>query len=62
MMQRKLLLTLVFGVPGLWDTHAHLSYWCEDALELLVRAGVTSIRKLGGDPDDRMPLLSHQTQ
>ncbi len=41
-----------FLIPGLWDTHAHLSYWGEDALELLVRAGVTSIRELGGDPEE----------
>ena len=25
-----------FLIPGLWDMHAHLSYWGEDALELLV--------------------------
>ena len=41
-----------FLIPGLWDTHAHLSYWGEDALEMLVAAGVTSIRELGGDPDE----------
>ncbi len=41
-----------FLIPGLWDTHAHLSYWGEDALQLLVAAGVTSIRELGGDPDE----------
>jgi imidazolonepropionase-like amidohydrolase len=39
-------------IPGLWDTHAHLSYWGEDALEMLLYAGVTSIRELGGDPDE----------
>lgn len=42
----------MFLIPGLWDMHAHLSYWGEDALELLVQAGVTSIRELGGDPDE----------
>ncbi len=41
-----------FLIPGLWDAHAHLSYWGEDALELLVQSGVTSIRELGGDPDE----------
>jgi len=41
-----------FLIPGLWDTHAHLSYWGEDALDLLVAAGVTSIRELGGDPEE----------
>ena len=41
-----------FLIPGLWDTHAHLSYWGEDALEMLLYAGVTSIRELGGDPDE----------
>ncbi len=40
-----------FLIPGLWDTHAHLSYWGEDALEMLVITGVTSIRELGGDAD-----------
>jgi len=41
-----------FLIPGLWDMHAHLSYWGEDALGMLVNAGVTSIRELGGDPDE----------
>ena len=41
-----------FLIPGLWDTHAHLSYWGEDALRMLLDAGVTSIRELGGDPDE----------
>ena len=41
-----------FLIPGLWDTHAHLSYWGADALEMLVEAGVTSIRELGGDPEE----------
>jgi len=41
-----------FLIPGLWDTHAHLSYWGADALDLLVAAGVTSIRELGGDPEE----------
>ncbi len=41
-----------FLIPGLWDAHAHLSYWGEDALGLLVDAGITSIRELGGDPDE----------
>jgi len=38
-------------IPGLWDTHAHLTYWGEDALDSLIQAGVTSIRELGGDVD-----------
>ncbi len=41
-----------FLIPGLWDTHAHLSYWGEDALDLLVDAGITNIRELGGDPEE----------
>jgi imidazolonepropionase-like amidohydrolase len=41
-----------FVIPGLWDAHAHLSYWGEDALERLVGHGVTTIRELGGDPDE----------
>jgi len=41
-----------FLIPGLWDMHAHLSYWGADALQMLVDAGVTSIRELGGDPTE----------
>ena len=41
-----------FVMPGLWDAHAHLSYWGEDALDRLVGHGVTTIRELGGDPDE----------
>jgi imidazolonepropionase-like amidohydrolase len=36
-------------IPGLWDTHAHLTYWGDDALGLLLDAGVTSVREMGGD-------------
>lgn len=39
-------------LPGLWDAHAHLSYWGEDALARLVGWGVTTIREMGGDPDE----------
>lgn len=42
----------LYVIPGLWDAHAHLSYWGEDALARLVGHGVTSIRELGGDPDE----------
>lgn len=42
----------LFVMPGLWDAHAHLSYWGEDALDRLVGHGVTTIRELGGDPDE----------
>ncbi len=41
-----------FVIPGLWDAHAHLSYWGQDALGRLVAHGVTSIREMGGDPDE----------
>lgn len=41
-----------FLIPGLFDAHAHLSYWGEDAIGRLVAAGVTSIRELGGDLDE----------
>jgi len=40
-----------FLLPGLWDSHAHLSYWGDDALDLLIESGITSIRELGGDVD-----------
>lgn len=40
-----------FMMPGLWDSHAHLTYWGKEALGMLVRTGVTSIRELGGDID-----------
>ena len=41
-----------YVIPGLWDAHAHLSYWGDDALGRLVGHGVTTIRELGGDPDE----------
>lgn len=41
-----------FVMPGLWDAHAHLSYWGEDALDRLVGHGITTIREMGGDPDE----------
>ncbi|HLM01794.1 MAG TPA: amidohydrolase family protein, partial [Pyrinomonadaceae bacterium] len=38
-----------FLIPGLWDMHAHLSYYGEAALPLLVANGVTGVRDMGGD-------------
>lgn len=37
-----------FIIPGLWDMHAHLSYYGEAALPLLVANGVTGVRDMGG--------------
>ena len=38
-----------FIIPGLWDMHAHLSYYGEAALPLLVANGVTGVRDVGGE-------------
>jgi imidazolonepropionase-like amidohydrolase len=38
-----------FLIPGLWDMHAHLSYYGEVALPLLIANGVTGVRDMGGD-------------
>jgi imidazolonepropionase-like amidohydrolase len=38
-----------FLIPGLWDMHAHLSYYGEAALPVLVANGVTGVRDMGGD-------------
>jgi imidazolonepropionase-like amidohydrolase len=35
--------------PGLWDAHAHLSYYGEQALDRLVGSGVVAVRDCGGD-------------
>lgn len=37
-----------FLIPGLWDSHTHLSTFGEPALPLLVSQGVTSVRDMGG--------------
>jgi imidazolonepropionase-like amidohydrolase len=41
-----------FLIPGLWDAHVHLCWKGEDALEELVRYGVTAVRDLGGHLDE----------
>jgi hypothetical protein len=41
-----------FIIPGLWDMHAHLSYYGEAALPLLVANGVTGVRDMGGNLDE----------
>lgn len=38
-----------FLIPGLWDSHLHLSMWTELALPLLVANGITAVRDMGGD-------------
>jgi imidazolonepropionase-like amidohydrolase len=35
-------------IPGLWDAHAHLSYFKASALPVLLANGVTSVRDMGG--------------
>ncbi len=37
-----------FLIPGLWDSHAHLTYAGDCALPVLVSYGITSVRDLGG--------------
>ncbi len=39
-----------FLVPGLWDSHTHLTTFGEPSLPLLVSLGVTTVRDMGGDP------------
>ncbi len=39
-----------FLVPGLWDSHTHLTMFGEASLPLLVSLGITSVRDMGGDP------------
>lgn len=38
-----------FLIPGLWDMHVHLSYYGDEALQMLITNGVTSVRDMGGD-------------
>jgi imidazolonepropionase-like amidohydrolase len=40
-----------FLIPGLWDTHVHLSVADEATLGVLVANGVTSVRDMGGELD-----------
>jgi imidazolonepropionase-like amidohydrolase len=39
-----------FLIPGLWDSHTHLTMFGDAALPLFVSQGVTSIRDMGGVP------------
>ncbi|MGI9039448.1 MAG: amidohydrolase family protein [Gemmatimonadota bacterium] len=39
-------------IPGLWDAHVHLSKAKSEALPVLVANGVTSVRDMGGDPEE----------
>jgi imidazolonepropionase-like amidohydrolase len=41
-----------FLIPGLWDAHAHVSYFKASALPVLLANGVTSIRDMGGLLDE----------
>jgi imidazolonepropionase-like amidohydrolase len=37
-----------FLIPGLWDCHAHLSYYKASALSVMLANGVTALRDMGG--------------
>jgi imidazolonepropionase-like amidohydrolase len=39
-----------FLMPGLWDSHTHITMFGEPSLPLLVSLGVTTVRDMGGDP------------
>lgn len=41
-----------YAIPGLWDSHVHLSYLGACALPVFVAAGVTSVRDLGSRMED----------
>ncbi|MEO8448328.1 MAG: amidohydrolase family protein [Gemmatimonadota bacterium] len=38
-------------IPGLWDMHAHLTFFGSERLPLFLINGVTGVRDLGGIPD-----------
>jgi imidazolonepropionase-like amidohydrolase len=40
-----------FLIPGLWDSHTHLTMFGDAVLPLLVSQGVTSVRDMGGVPE-----------
>lgn len=39
-------------IPGLWDSHVHLTKAGESSLSLFIANGVTSVRDMGSDPDE----------
>jgi imidazolonepropionase-like amidohydrolase len=41
-----------FAVPGLWDSHVHVSQMSVDSIPLLVASGVTGVRDMGSDLAD----------
>ncbi len=43
-----------FLMPGLWDSHVHLSYPGPCSLQRLIAGGVTSVRDLGGPPSENL--------
>lgn len=52
----------LFALPGLWDAHAHIAIFPEDAKQrakLYVANGVTSIRDTGGRLEDLLALRRH---
>ena len=40
------------AIPGLWDAHVHLSKARASAISHLIAWGVTSVRDVGGDPEE----------
>lgn len=45
-------------IPGLFDSHIHLSKFGEGALKLCIANGVTSVRDMGSDLDDMEQLAA----
>jgi imidazolonepropionase-like amidohydrolase len=38
-------------IPGLWDMHAHVTFYGKDSLKLMLAHGVTGVRDMGGNID-----------
>jgi predicted amidohydrolase len=41
-----------FLIPGLIDMHTHVSKCRASVLDLLIAGGVTTVRDMGGDPEE----------
>ena len=46
-----------FLIPGLWDSHVHLSEFGEISLALFVANGITSVRQMGSGPQDPREII-----
>lgn len=54
-----------YAIPGLWDAHAHIAMFPEDATQaakLYVANGITSIRDMGGQIDELLELREYSLQ